>query len=318
MSALHAIPTPHGIDILNSELKNTVTGFQLIGALTDSAPNESLYVFHHDVIETSYYDEHGVLTFIINLPIELHFDEYLHRIHVLDTQALSVIECSTPKVALSKGVGGIVTLKVDISGEAGEVIFKHGEFVTEAELLDLYLPLKEDSDNAANDSDIDNESSDLKHIKLPQLWRAFSKKIKNASTTVAGIVQTSTSLTSTRSDVAASAFSVKTLNDKINNLNHGFNSGQVWELKNDRALNITYTNSHDYPIQIHVMLHHVGTNGGTAKMLINNNIMGIYGRPTTPDSTEERVFSMIIPAGSTYYASTTGGSWGLSYWSQLS
>ncbi|AYV21113.1 hypothetical protein [Vibrio mediterranei] len=143
MSTLQAIPTQHGIDILNSELKNTVTKYRLIGALTHDAPSESLHSFYENTIETSYYDDNGVLTFILNLPIEQHFDEYLHQIHVLDSNNQSVIECSTPKVALPKGIGGMVTLKAAISGEAGQVIFKHSEFVTETELNELHLaPIK--------------------------------------------------------------------------------------------------------------------------------------------------------------------------------
>lgn len=140
MSALQAIPTPHGIDILNSELKNTVTKYQLIGALAHDAASDALHSFHTATIETSYYDENGVLTFILNLPIETHFDEYLHRIDVLDSQNQAVIECPTPKIALAKGIGGIVTLKAAISGQAGDVVFKHVEHVTEAELKELYLP----------------------------------------------------------------------------------------------------------------------------------------------------------------------------------
>ncbi|MDC5855524.1 hypothetical protein [Vibrio europaeus] len=139
MSTLQAIPTQHGIDILNSELKNTVTKYRLIGALTHDAPSESLTSFYENTIETSYYDDNGVLTFILNLPIERHFDEYLHQIHVLDSNNQSVIECSTPRVALPKGIGGMVTLKAAISGEAGQVIFKHGEFVTETEMNELHL-----------------------------------------------------------------------------------------------------------------------------------------------------------------------------------
>lgn len=139
MSTLQAIPTQHGIDILNGELKNTVIKYRLVGALTHDAPSETLYSFYENTIETSYYDDNGVLTFILNLPIEQHFDEYLHQIDVLDANNQSVIECSTPKIALPKGIGGMVTLKASISGEAGTVIFKHGEFVTETELLGLHF-----------------------------------------------------------------------------------------------------------------------------------------------------------------------------------
>ncbi|WP_179292269.1 hypothetical protein [Vibrio coralliilyticus] len=136
MSTLQAIPTQLGIDILNSELKNTVTKYRLIGALTHDASSESLYSLYENTIETSYYDDNGVLTFILNLPIEQHFDEYLHQIHVLDNSNQSVIECSTPKVALPKGIGGMVTLKAAISGEAGQVIFKHSDYLTTIEFED--------------------------------------------------------------------------------------------------------------------------------------------------------------------------------------
>ena len=140
MSTLQAIPTEYGIDILNSELKDTVTKYQLIGALTLDANSEDLSSFYSSVIETSYYDENGVLTFVMNLPIETHFNEYLYKINVLDDANQVVIECDTPKIALAKGIGGIVTLKAAVTGESGEVIFKNGDFVTESELLDVHLP----------------------------------------------------------------------------------------------------------------------------------------------------------------------------------
>lgn len=147
MSALQAIPTEHGIDILNSELKSTVTKYQLIGAVTHDADSDSLHPFHNDKIETSFYDGNGVLTFIVNLPIDTHFSEYLYKINVLDNDDKVVIECDTPKVALAKGIGGIVTLKAAISGQAGDVVFKHGEYVTEAE-VDLHLePIRKELRN---------------------------------------------------------------------------------------------------------------------------------------------------------------------------
>lgn len=148
MSALQAIPTEHGIDILNSELKSTVTKYQLIGAVTHDADSDNLHPFHNDQIETSFYDENGVLTFIVNLPIDTHFNEYLYKINVLDSDDKIVIECDTPKVALAKGIGGIVTLKAAISGQAGDVVFKHGEYLTEAELDVLLLSKYVQTSNA--------------------------------------------------------------------------------------------------------------------------------------------------------------------------
>ncbi len=136
-NALQAIPTDHGLDVLTSDLKDTVTTYTLVGALTPTAT--VLSSFYSATVETSYYDENGVLTFILNLPIETHFDEYLHQINILDADGETVIECVTPKVALPKGIGGMVTLKAAITGEAGEVVFKSSEFVTETELIELHF-----------------------------------------------------------------------------------------------------------------------------------------------------------------------------------
>ncbi len=136
-NALQAIPTDHGLDVLTSHLKETVTTYSLVGALTHDA--EALYTFHSNTIETSYFDENGVLTFILDLPIDTHFDEYLHQIQILDDSGEIVIDCPTPKVALAKGIGGMVTLKTPITGESGDVVFKSSEFVTETELKELHL-----------------------------------------------------------------------------------------------------------------------------------------------------------------------------------
>lgn len=136
-NALQAIPTDHGLDVLTSHLKETVTTYSLVGALTHDA--EELYTFHSNTIETSYFDENSVLTFILDLPIGTHFDEYLHQIQILDDNGEMVINCPTSKVALAKGIGGMVTLKTPITGEAGDVVFKSSEFVTETELKELHL-----------------------------------------------------------------------------------------------------------------------------------------------------------------------------------
>ncbi len=141
-NALQAIPTDHGLDVLTSTLKNSATTYVLMGALTHDATETS--EFYRSTIETAYYDENGVLTFVLELPVEQHFDEYLHQIHILDTGALgeegkSVIECATSKIALGKGIGGMVILKASVSGQAGEVVFKSSEFVTETELNELFL-----------------------------------------------------------------------------------------------------------------------------------------------------------------------------------
>lgn len=77
------------------------------------------------------------------------------------------------------------------------------------------LALAEMKINAAKNVDIDAESSHEKHIKLPQLWRAFANKVKDASLKVKGIVQLSSALDSDSESVAATAKVIKTLNDKL-------------------------------------------------------------------------------------------------------
>jgi hypothetical protein len=58
MSALQAIPTPHGISILNSELRTTVTQYRLMGS--KDATSDLWQSFYENTIETSYYDDNGV------------------------------------------------------------------------------------------------------------------------------------------------------------------------------------------------------------------------------------------------------------------
>ncbi len=227
MNSLHAITTEHGLETLSGELKETVTQYQLIGALTPDADSEALYRFHSDEIEASYFDENGVLSFVLNLPIDMHFDEYLHHIYIMDADGQNVITCETPKIALAKGVGGMVTLKADITGEAGDVVFKHGEFITESELFEVHLPPllgeKEDKNNAATDDDIDSVSEESKLIKLPQFWRALSNWFKahkeeenpHEQYFSEDNLNISDSITGESSDTYASEAAVKAVNDKF-------------------------------------------------------------------------------------------------------
>ena len=73
----------------------------------------------------------------------------------------------------------------------------------------------ERKNNAANNDNIDSESLDEKHIKLPQLWRAFSNKIKSASTSVSGIVSLSNEISSNSETKAATPKAVSMLNSKL-------------------------------------------------------------------------------------------------------
>ena len=140
MDAITAIATDHGLDVLNSALKNTATQYQLIGAEAHDATDDQLAVFYSAEIETSYYDDNGVLTFVIELPVAEDFNRYLYAVQVTDTSDQVVISAPTPKIALATGVGGMLTLKAAVTGEAGEVIFKASDYITESEMNDTWLP----------------------------------------------------------------------------------------------------------------------------------------------------------------------------------
>lgn len=133
MNQLQAIPTTHGLSILTSSLKFTIKQFKLLGNIgPDSA---DVYEFYSSTIHASYYDENGVLTFEMRLPTETHFDEYMYKVHIVDNESTVVIECETPKVALPKGIGGMLTLKSTVIGSPGDLVFQNSDFLTETEFL---------------------------------------------------------------------------------------------------------------------------------------------------------------------------------------
>ena len=142
MSHLSALVTEHGIDVLNNELRATAIRYQLLGH-SDPA-STTIAVFYTAIIESSYFDDAGVLTFALELPTETEFAEYLHAIQIIDADDAVVITCATPKIPLTAGIGGMVTLKCDVTGTAGDILFQHGDYVTRAELTELYLPPKVD------------------------------------------------------------------------------------------------------------------------------------------------------------------------------
>jgi len=151
MATITALPTSEGIDILNTDLKNGVTKFALIGdsnfvnaTVDDLVANTnasyttlSPHIFAILDIESAVYDENGVLTFHLALPYDIDYSKYIYGIALLyidgsSTKVVSVAK--TPKVAKVAGVGGSFTYKVAVLGEAGEVVFKVHDYVTTSEL----------------------------------------------------------------------------------------------------------------------------------------------------------------------------------------
>ncbi|MFS1502679.1 hypothetical protein BCU13_004535 [Vibrio lentus] len=133
MNQLQAIPTTHGLSILTSSLKSTIKQFKLLGNIGPESAD--VYEFYSSTIHASYYDENGVLTFEMRLPTETHFDEYMYKVHIVDEANAVVIECETPKVALPKGIGGMLTLKSTVTGSPGDLVFQNSDFLTETEFM---------------------------------------------------------------------------------------------------------------------------------------------------------------------------------------
>lgn len=149
MANLTAVPTSQGIGILNSELRSGVTKFVLIGdadynssALENVLQNpESAtyadvqsYIFFTDAVESSYFDDQGVLTFELLLPLEQDLQKYTYAVGLAtDTDEL-VSLTPTPKIVLISGVGGTYVVKIAVKGSPGEIVFKNSEYVTPAEL----------------------------------------------------------------------------------------------------------------------------------------------------------------------------------------
>jgi|GEM_PF-2292367 len=151
MAAISALPTNEGIGILNGTLLEGVTRFVLIGDASFAQPTidahlesaqvsyESLlpYIFAELPIESTVYDEKGILTFHLSLPYDVDYGKYIFGIgllHVNGSVRKLVSVAKTPKVAKVAGVGGSFTYKVAVLGEAGKVVFKVHDYVTTSEL----------------------------------------------------------------------------------------------------------------------------------------------------------------------------------------
>lgn len=153
MANLTAIPTVEGIEILNSELIEQVKEFVLIGSkdhnvqiLEDRLNQEVLsyeqineYVFYKASIESSYYDDEGVLTFSCMIPVDEDLENYTYAVGIITKDSKLVSLTRTPKIIPIRGIGGAFVVKVAIKGEAGDIVFKKSEYITVNEADELFL-----------------------------------------------------------------------------------------------------------------------------------------------------------------------------------
>lgn len=155
---INAITTKDGLEILKSEYKSKVADFILIGAVqnNDEELNTILQkenlsfneisnrIFYKNSITRSYYDEKGVLTFDLDLDAATNFSHYTYAIGLISSieNKTTLISYSlTPKIAFIKGVGGSFIYKVEITGEAGEIVLKTSNYLTKIELAEYLKPI---------------------------------------------------------------------------------------------------------------------------------------------------------------------------------
>ncbi|WP_236799956.1 phage tail protein [Aliivibrio fischeri] len=145
---------------------------------------EGFGVAHHETEQSKYIVESGVayigglriqstlstVQTIINKPTTLWLDVFR------DGTALSTHENLFQVVVSNDDL-------VDYTDEDGRIhyVAKLASIEADGEILDLRvkggLDLAEMKSNAATDKDIDSESQEKKHVKLPQLWRAIRKYV---------------------------------------------------------------------------------------------------------------------------------------------
>ncbi|CDT98524.1 hypothetical protein VCR14J2_260384 [Vibrio coralliirubri] len=159
----------------------------------------------------------------------------------------------------------------------------------------------ERQDNAANDQDIDSESIDPKHIKLPQLWRGIKKFFSDDP----------------NGESSELVVTQKALNSALSDYKSGFSSGQTWHNdrnRPDRFFNIRYTNTNGFPIQIHISFHTIAETGTAAGFFVDDESYAVaYYYPGGGGYT----IGAIIPPGSEYWLSANSSTYILRNWSEL-
>lgn len=154
---LNGVPTQEGLNILNSQLREQVRNFVLVGCNTHEDENlqeiinnahtttyeqiES-YIFHRGECESIYYDENSVLTFEIELPISQDLSCYTYGVGLIAEENILLCLTPTPKIMPIRGVGGTFVVKVAIKGNAGEIIFSNNE-ITRREIDNIKISLQD-------------------------------------------------------------------------------------------------------------------------------------------------------------------------------
>lgn len=133
MAGLMLIPTQGGLNLLKEDLRTNLKE----AVLLDKDKNEiRRYEFY-----SIYYDNNGVLTALFEVSVDENITTPMKYLRVVNSNGDVISEGETPEITFVKGVGGVQTLKFAVSGEAGEVVFKANDYITNVEFNELYLPI---------------------------------------------------------------------------------------------------------------------------------------------------------------------------------
>ena len=131
MDNLIATPNEEGLQILREELFERIQKFSLI--------DENDEAYFSGGVHSTYFDDNGVLTVVVIIPKEEHFTHWNKAVRVLSDDDKIIADVATPAIQFVKGIGGEQTIKITVSGEAGEIAFKADEYITPTEAQELFL-----------------------------------------------------------------------------------------------------------------------------------------------------------------------------------
>lgn len=131
MEHLVALPNAEGVDLLKQELYSKISKFALV--------DDDGETYYTNTVHAIYFDSDGVLTISALIPKDEHFTKWNKWVKILSDDEKVIADIETPAIQFVKGVGGEQTIKLTVSGEAGEVVFKKDEYLTIGEMNGLYI-----------------------------------------------------------------------------------------------------------------------------------------------------------------------------------
>jgi len=151
---LTALPNQQLLDYLNSQMRGKFNRAVLIGSasVNDGTLKNLLeqtatltytqiknYVFDDKSVESTYFDDAGVFTAIVNLTNEDSYNKHLYAVGLFSDDLIVGTIAKTPIIYLNEQIGGQFPIKIPIKGNEGEVVFRNTEYLPEAEAEERFL-----------------------------------------------------------------------------------------------------------------------------------------------------------------------------------